>query len=159
MGAVDRIDPIEGDTMPWHIAALQLINGLALGSVYALTLDTPWSTALSANQLRPWRHLYAGCIFRLLRYHYAEAFGTSHAGFHGSGSSCGSTTGANSIQTLRSSSRIAVLITAIGASLFSRAQHNWSLGPPLSPFPKPCPFDVFSLAQCLSPTASCSSLA
>jgi len=130
--------------MAWHIAALQqLINGLALGSVYAL-IALGYTMVYGIIRLINFAHgdIYMlGAYFgfyalTLLKLPLIPAVLVSMAG----AAAVGVVLERVAYRPLRNSPRIAVLITAIGASLLFQSTAQLVFGANFKPFPQAIPF-------------------
>jgi branched-chain amino acid transport system permease protein len=135
---------LEGDGMAWHIMALQqLINGLALGSVYAL-IALGYTMVYGIIKLINFAHgdIYMlGAYFgfyaiTVLKLSLVPAVLTSMAG----AALVGVLLERIAYRPLRNSPRIAVLITAIGASLLLQSTAQLVFGASFKPFPQAIPF-------------------
>lgn len=135
--------------MPWYSIFLQqLINGLALGSVYAL-IALGYTMVYGIIKLINFAHgeiymlgAYLG-FFALTRFHLSliptMLISMSIAALLGMGLE------KIAYKPLRKSPRIAALITAIGASLFLQSVAQISFGASFKPFPQVIPFNRFQL--------------
>ncbi len=136
--------PLEGDAMAWHIIALQqLINGLALGSVYAL-IALGYTMVYGIIRLINFAHgdIYMlGAYFgfyaiTMLKLPLVPAMIVSMA----AAAVVGVLLERIAYKPLRNSSRIAVLITAIGASLLLQSTAQLVFGASFKPFPQAMAF-------------------
>ena len=135
--------------MQWYIMALQqLINGLALGSVYAL-IALGYTMVYGIIGLINFAH---GEIYMLGAYfgfyaitRYGLTLGPAMLVSMLGAAFLGMSLERVAYRPLRDSSRIAVLITAIGASLFLQNTAQLVFGASFKPFPQVIPFKRIQL--------------
>lgn len=135
--------------MQWYIIGLQqLINGLALGSVYAL-IALGYTMVYGIIKLINFAH---GEIYMLGAYFGFYAITKLNLSLAPTmllamvgASLIGVLLERIAYKPLRNSSRIAVLITAIGASLLLQSTAQLVFGPSFKPFPQVIPFKRIQL--------------
>lgn len=143
--------------MAWQVALQQLLNGLALGSVYAL-IALGYTMVYGIIKLINFAHgeMYMlGAYFgfyaiTMFRFSLVPAMLLSMT----AAAVVGVLLERIAYRPLRNSPRISVLITAIGASLLFQSTAQLVFGASFKPFLKSCPSAAFSWGRCSSPTGS-----
>ena len=136
--------------MEWYILLQQMINGLALGSIYSL-IALGYTMVYGIIKLINFAH---GDIYMLGAYFgfYALTKGGLSLGpalllSMGLAALVGVVLERIAYRPLRSSPRITALITAIGASLFIQSVSQIGFGASFKPFPQAIPFQRIAIGS------------